>query len=150
MRAGPDRSATDRAADPRGRPTRACPTPRRPQGDGAPRLPALLPAPLPRPHEPHPAADRRRADRRLHPRTDDRAPPAAQGLIQRIPRSQRYQLTDLGRMIAVFCTKTYVRILNPSLAELDPQLPEEIANTSDLARSRRAFERAIDQRIRQA
>jgi hypothetical protein len=45
------------------------------------------------------------------------------GLIRRIPRSQRYQLTDLGRMIAVFFTNTYVRILNPSLAELDPTYP---------------------------
>ena len=72
------------------------------------------------------------------------------GLIRRIPRSQRYQLTDLGRMIAVFFTKTYVRILNPSLAELDPHLPEEIASQSDLARSWRAFERAINQLIKQA
>lgn len=72
------------------------------------------------------------------------------GLIQRIPKSQRYQLTDLGRMIAVFFTKTYARILNPGLAELDPQLPEEIANQSDLARTWRAFERAIERLIHQA
>jgi len=72
------------------------------------------------------------------------------GLVQRIPRSQRYQLTDLGRMIAVFFTKTYVRILNPGLAELDPQLPEHIANRSELARTYRAFERALEQRIKQA
>ena len=50
------------------------------------------------------------------------------GLIQRIQRSQRYELTDLGRMIAVFFTKTHVRIVNPSLAELDPQLSPEIAH----------------------
>jgi predicted MarR family transcription regulator len=72
------------------------------------------------------------------------------GLIHRIPRTQRYELTDLGRMIAVFFTKTYVRILNPALAELDPQLPAEIANRSDLARTYRAFERALNQRIKQA
>jgi Mn-dependent DtxR family transcriptional regulator len=72
------------------------------------------------------------------------------GLIQRIPKSQRYQLTDLGRMIAVFFTKTYVRILNPALAQLDPHLPEEIANQSDLARSWHAFERAIERLIQQA
>jgi hypothetical protein len=72
------------------------------------------------------------------------------GLIHRIPRTQRYELTDLGRMIAVFFTKTYVRILNPGLAELDPQLPAEIANRSDLARTYRAFERALNQRIKQA
>jgi hypothetical protein len=72
------------------------------------------------------------------------------GLIQRIPKSQRYELTDLGRMIAVFFTKTHVRILNPGLAELDPHLPEDIANHSDLARHWRGFEHALDQRIRQA
>jgi len=72
------------------------------------------------------------------------------GLIQRIPRSHRYQLTDLGRMIAVFFTKTYVRILNPALAELDPHLPKDIANQSDLARSWHAFERAIERLIQQA
>ena len=72
------------------------------------------------------------------------------GLIQRITRSQRYELTDLGRMIAVFFTKTHVRILNPSLAELDPHLPQEIAARSDLARHWRGFEHALDQRIQQA
>jgi hypothetical protein len=72
------------------------------------------------------------------------------GLIRRIPKSQRYQLTDFGRRTAVFFTKTHVRILNPTLAELDPHLPEQIANTSDLARHWRGFERALDQRIKQA
>ena len=40
------------------------------------------------------------------------------GLIRRVPKTQCYELTQFGRMIAVFFTKTYVRILNPSLAEL--------------------------------
>ena len=52
------------------------------------------------------------------------------GLITRIPRSQRYELTDHGRMIAVFFTKTHTRIVNPSLAELDPALPDTIARRS--------------------
>ncbi|MGZ6670199.1 MAG: hypothetical protein ACXVH3_36690 [Solirubrobacteraceae bacterium] len=69
------------------------------------------------------------------------------GLIRRIPRSQRYELTEFGRMIAVFFTKTYVRILNPSLGELDPSLPDEIANHHPLARAWRAYEHALDQRI---
>jgi hypothetical protein len=72
------------------------------------------------------------------------------GLIRRIPRSQRYELTDLGRMIAVFFTKTHARIVNPSLAELDPDLPPEIAVQSDLARHWRGFEHALEQRIKQA
>ena len=72
------------------------------------------------------------------------------GLIRRVARSQRYELTDHGRMIAVFFTKTHTRIVNPSLAELDPQLPDTIARRSPLARSWRDFERALDHRIKQA
>ena len=72
------------------------------------------------------------------------------GLIRRLPRSQRYELTSFGRRTAVFFTKTHVRIVNPSLAELDPQLPENIANHHPLTRAWRAFEHALDQRIQQA
>jgi hypothetical protein len=72
------------------------------------------------------------------------------GLIRRLPRSQRYQLTAFGRRTAVFFTKTYVRIVNPSLAELDPHLPQEIANQHPIARAWRAFEHALDEKIKQA
>jgi len=72
------------------------------------------------------------------------------GLIRRIPRTQRYELTDEGRRIAVFFTKTYTRIVNPSLAELDPALPDTIARRAPLARAWRDFERALDERIEQA
>ena len=72
------------------------------------------------------------------------------GLIRRVPGTQRYELTDEGCRIAVFFTKTYTRIVNPSLAELDPQLPSEIARRSPLARSWRDFEHALNDRIRQA
>ncbi len=72
------------------------------------------------------------------------------GLIRRIPASQRYELTDYGRRIAVFFTKTYTRILNPTLSELDPTLPDEIAQRSPLARAWRAFEHALDTRIANA
>ena len=66
------------------------------------------------------------------------------GLIRRVPGSQHYELTDHGRRIAVFFTKTYTRILNPPLGELDPALPEDIAQRSSLARAWRAFEHALD------
>ena len=72
------------------------------------------------------------------------------GFIQRIPRTQRYELTSEGRRLAVFFTKTYTRIVNPALAELDPKLPAEIATRSPLASSWRTFERAIDAKIKQA
>jgi hypothetical protein len=72
------------------------------------------------------------------------------GFIQRIPRTQRYELTREGRRLAVFFTKTYTRILNPSLAELDATLPPEIAARSPIASSWRAYERAIEAKIKQA
>jgi hypothetical protein len=72
------------------------------------------------------------------------------GFIQRIPRSQRYELTSEGRRLAVFFTKTYMRIVNPALAELDPTLPPEVANPTPLATAWRAFEHALDDKIRQA
>ncbi len=70
--------------------------------------------------------------------------------IQRIPRTQRYELTGEGRRLAVFLTKTYTRIVNPSLAELDPALPPDIAERTPLAKTWRAFERAVDDRIKEA
>ena len=72
------------------------------------------------------------------------------GLIRRVEHSQRYELTDHGRKIAVFFTKTYTRIVNPTLSELDPALPHDIAERSPLARAYRAFERALDARIADA
>jgi hypothetical protein len=66
------------------------------------------------------------------------------GLIRRAPGSQRYELTDHGRRTAVFFTKTYTRILNLALAELDPTLPDDIAQRSPLARAWRAYERALE------
>jgi hypothetical protein len=72
------------------------------------------------------------------------------GFIQRIPRTQRYELTREGRRLAVFFSKTYTRIVNPSLAELDPALPIEIARRQPLAIAYRAFERAIEEKIKHA
>jgi hypothetical protein len=52
--------------------------------------------------------------------------------------------------LAVFFAKTYARIITPSLAELDPALPDDFAGRSRLARSWRSFEHALDARIRDA
>ena len=38
------------------------------------------------------------------------------GLIERIPGTHRYQVTRLGWRTALFCTRTYNRILRPGLA----------------------------------
>jgi hypothetical protein len=72
------------------------------------------------------------------------------GLIRRLPGTQRYALTADGRRLAVFFTKTYTRIVCPSLAELDPQLPHPIARRTPLGQPWRDFEHALDQRIADA
>lgn len=40
------------------------------------------------------------------------------GLIQRVPRSHRYRLTDEGLRTALFCTRVYHRVLRPGLTDL--------------------------------
>jgi len=42
------------------------------------------------------------------------------GLIQRVAKTHRYQLTDFGFRVAVFCTRTYSRILRPGLGLVLP------------------------------
>ena len=37
------------------------------------------------------------------------------GLIERVPKTHRYCLTSFGFRVAVFCTRTYARILRPGL-----------------------------------
>ena len=38
------------------------------------------------------------------------------GLIGRVPKSFRYQVTDFGFRVALFFTRTYNRLLRPGLA----------------------------------
>src|SRR5271156_1594571 len=42
-------------------------------------------------------------------------------LIERIPRTHRYRVTDSGWRTALFCTRTYNRILRPGLAQVIPK-----------------------------
>jgi predicted MarR family transcription regulator len=66
------------------------------------------------------------------------------GLITRIPGRHRYQVTPLGRRVAVLFTKAYARVLTPGLAALDPQLPEELSTRSELATAWRQLDRSLD------
>jgi hypothetical protein len=74
----------------------------------------------------------------------------ANGFLVRIEGSNRYRLTAHGRRLAVFFAKTYARVVNPSLAELDPAPPDHIAKRSPLASSWRAYDRALTLRIADA
>jgi predicted MarR family transcription regulator len=48
------------------------------------------------------------------------------GLIQRLPRSNRYTLTDDGIRISVFYNKLYHRLLVPLTAANQPQAPPDL------------------------
>lgn len=67
------------------------------------------------------------------------------GLIAKIAHSRRYELTGLGRRVAVLFTKTYGRVLAPGLSVLDPRLPEDVAARSGVGTAWRCFERALDE-----
>ena len=66
------------------------------------------------------------------------------GLIRRLRKKHRYELTAVGRGVAVLFTKTYGRVLAPGLALLDPALPDEIASRSPLAVAWRTLNRALE------
>lgn len=45
------------------------------------------------------------------------------GLIQRIPHSHRYQVTDIGLRIAMFFSRTYIHLICPTLSDIAPNAP---------------------------
>jgi hypothetical protein len=61
------------------------------------------------------------------------------GIIARIPKTHRYRLTSFGLRVALFCTRTYNRILRPGIGQLvpNPSLP------NPLRRSLHIFETQI-------
>jgi hypothetical protein len=65
-------------------------------------------------------------------------------LIVKIPHTRRYQLTPVGRRVAVLFTKTYGRVLAPGLGVLDPRLPEDVTRRSPLAVAWHRFESALN------
>ena len=65
------------------------------------------------------------------------------GLIERIPHTHRYQVTDLGFRVALFLTRSYSRLLRPGLSALLAQEPPTAIPL------RRAFDR-LDQEINKA
>jgi hypothetical protein len=45
------------------------------------------------------------------------------GLIERLPDTHRYQLTEFGWRVALFFTRTYARVIRPGLAHILPAAP---------------------------
>lgn len=57
------------------------------------------------------------------------------GLIERIPKSHRYRVTEQGWRIILFCTRCYDRVLRPGLAQILPEdVPEEALPGTPLRR----------------
>jgi hypothetical protein len=69
------------------------------------------------------------------------------GLIQRIPQTHRYRLTDFGLRVAVFCTRTYSRILRPGLGLV---LPATSTFPSPLRRSFDKLEQEVNSWVERA
>lgn len=65
------------------------------------------------------------------------------GLIERIPNTHRYKVTDFGFKAATMLTRTYNRVLRPGLAAIHDAIPPE------LTRLRKAFEK-VDEEIERA
>lgn len=63
------------------------------------------------------------------------------GLIERIPKSHRYHLTELGLRTAMFYTRVYSRVLRPGLATVSPEANG--MSHSTLQRAFRAAENAV-------
>jgi hypothetical protein len=64
------------------------------------------------------------------------------GLIERLPKTHRYRLTDLGLDTALFYTRVYSRILRPGLAVVGAEFPPD--SPLPLQRSFRAAEQAVN------
>jgi hypothetical protein len=66
------------------------------------------------------------------------------GLIERIPKTHRYRVTQEGFRIALFCTRTYTRVLRPGLAHCLDQTDDNNALQKSFLRLERALQQEID------
>jgi hypothetical protein len=66
------------------------------------------------------------------------------GLIERMPQSHRYRVTDQGWRTILFCTRCYNRCLRPGLAEI---VSEEASSDTGLRRCFDRLDEAIEQHL---
>jgi hypothetical protein len=69
------------------------------------------------------------------------------GLVERLPKTHRYQVTDFGWRVALFFTRTYARVIRPGLAQIVPNAPP---TNSALQRQFSRLEVAMDDWVAQA
>jgi hypothetical protein len=68
------------------------------------------------------------------------------GLIERIPKTHRYRVTDFGWRTALFCTRAYNRLLRPGLSQL---VPPQAHDDTTLRRRFDQLDEALDRWIQQ-
>jgi len=68
------------------------------------------------------------------------------GLIERVPKSHRYRVTDEGWRTILFCTRCYNRCLRPGLSEI---IPNEAPPDTVLRRRFDQLDAAIEQSLRE-
>jgi hypothetical protein len=64
------------------------------------------------------------------------------GLIERIPKSHRYRITENGWRASLFCTRCYNRLLRPGLAEV---MPQEASTDTTIRRRFDQLDAALDE-----
>jgi hypothetical protein len=72
------------------------------------------------------------------------------GMIERIPKSHRYRVTDFGFRAALFFTRTHARLYRPGFAEVLPKLPNAPPGTSKLQHHLAKIEAEIDRQVKEA
>jgi len=70
------------------------------------------------------------------------------GIIEKVPGTQRYQLTPEGLRICLFLTKVHVRVIRPGLSQLMDGCPK--APNRPIAHAMRQLDRSMDQLIGEA
>src|SRR5690242_671859 len=63
--------------------------------------------------------------------------------LKELVATHRYQLTSLGRRVAVLVTKTYGRVLAPGLGTLHLRLPEDVVARSALTTTLAPFRAGV-------
>ena len=67
------------------------------------------------------------------------------GLLERLPRTHRYRLTQRGIQIAAFWTRTYHRLLRPGLAHLADPAAKQVPSRRKLVELYSTIDAACDQ-----
>ena len=70
------------------------------------------------------------------------------GIIERIPRTHRYEVTTEGLRICLFLTKVHVRVIRPGVSQLMDGCPK--APNRPVANAMRQLDRSMEQLIAEA